>query len=96
MTLIDKKEPSLEASKKRPLTVSSVFKILHKILCVKEKIFVQYGFRKNRSTTDCVFMILAAMRTAKKRHRSTSISFYDIAKAYDSVCRELLYTKLRS
>ena len=46
MTLIDKKEPSLEASKKLPLTVSSV------IVCERENFygFVQYGFRKNRST----------------------------------------------
>ena len=68
------------------------------IVCERENFygFVQYGFRRNRSTTDCVFMILAAIRTAKKRHRSISIAFCDIAKAYDSVCRELLYTKLRS
>ena len=106
MTLIDKKEPSLEASKKRPLTVSSVFlsiitKIMHKrmgTVCERENLygFVQYGFRKNRSTTDCVLMILAAIRTAKRKHRSISIAFCDIAKAYDSVCRELLYSKLRS
>ena len=106
MTLIDKKEPSLEISKKRPLTVSSVMlcvitKILHarmNIICEREKLYgiVQYGFRKQRSTTDCVFIILSAIKTARRKHKTISIAFCDIAKAYDSVCRELLYTKLRN
>ena len=55
---------------------------------------VQYGFRSGRSTTDCVFMLLAAVRKAKRKGHSVSIAFCDIAKAYDSVNRELLYTKL--
>ncbi|XP_023328114.1 uncharacterized protein LOC111701175, partial [Eurytemora carolleeae] len=105
MTLIDKKEPSLEVSKKRPITVSSVMlsiitKIIHKRMnkiCEREGFYgsVQYGFRQKRSTTDCVLMILAALRVAKRKKQCISLAFCDIAKAYDSVCRELLYTKLR-
>ena len=41
-------------------------------------------------------MILAALRSAKRKHQSILLAFCDIAKAYDSVCQELLYTKLRS
>ena len=106
MTLIDKKEPSLEVIKKRPLTVSSgvlsvLTKILHKCMneiCEREGFYglVQYGFRKNRSTSDYVFLILAALRLAKRKKQWNSLAFCDIAKVYDSVCRELLYTKLRS
>ena len=106
MTLIDKKEPSLEVAKKRPITVSSVMlsmvtKIVQKrmdSICEREGFYgpVQYGFRSRKSTVDCVFMILAALRKAKRKHQSISLAFCDIAKAYDSVCRELLYTKLRS
>ena len=106
MTLIDKKEPSLEVSKKRPLTVSSLLlsvltKLLHErmnVICEREDLYgiVQYGFRKQRSTTDCVFIIINAIKEAKRKHKTISIAFCDIAKAYDSVCRELLYTKLRS
>ena len=40
-------------------------------------------------------MILAALRAAKRKHKAISLAFCDIAKAYDTVCRELLYTKLR-
>ena len=50
---------------------------------------------KKRSTVDCVFMIFAALRAAKRKHKAISLAFCDIAKAYDTVCRELLYTKLR-
>jgi len=106
MTLMDKKEPSLEVAKKRPLTVSSVVlsvltKIVHKrmnVICEREGFYgsIQYGFRQKRSTVDCVFMILAALRAAKRKHKAISLAFCDIAKAYDTVCRELLYTKLRS
>ena len=104
MTLIDKKKPSLEVSEKRPLTVPNLFlsvltKLLHKRMdpiCEEEGFYgtVQYGFRSGRSTTDCVFAILAVIREAKRQHRSISIAFCDLAKAYDSICRELLYVKL--
>jgi len=39
-------------------------------------------------------MLLAAVRKAKRKGHSVSIAFCDIAKAYDSVNRELLYAKL--
>ena len=104
MTLIDKKLPSLLVSNKRPLTVSCVIlsvitKIMHgrmDKICENNGYYgtVQYGFRSGRSTSDCVFMLLAAVRKAKKKGHSVSIAFCDIAKAYDSVNRELIYAKL--
>ena len=104
MTLIDKKSPSLLVSQKHPLTVSCVIlsvitKIMHArmdTICEKNGYYgkVQYGFRSGRSTSDCVFMLLSAVRKAKKNGHTVSIAFCDIAKAYDSVNRELLYTKL--
>ena len=104
MTLIDKKLPSQVVTGKRPLTVSSVVlnlftKIIHERMdriCEEEGYYgpIQFGFRSGRSTTDCVFILLAAIRKAKKRNHVISLAFCDIAKAYDSVNRELLYTKL--
>ena len=106
ITLIDKKEPSLLLNKKRPLCVSSVIlsvvtKILHSRMdkvCERDGLYgkIQYGFRKGRSTSDCVFMLLAAIRKAKKKNHTLSIACCDIAKACDSVNRELLYIKLDS
>ena len=98
MTLIDKKEPSLLVGKKCPLCVTSVMlrlvtKILHARMdkvCEREGFYgkVQYGFRKGRSTSECVFMLLAAIRKAKKKKQVLTIAFFDIAKAYNSVNKE--------
>ena len=104
MTLIDKKQPSLEVKGKQPLTVSSLIlnlftKIVHSRMdpiCEREGYYgpVQYGFRAGRSTADCVLIILAALCKANAWNQSVSLAFCDIAKAYDSVDRELLYCKL--
>ena len=58
MTLIDKKEPSLEVNKKKPLMVSSVDlsvlnKIVHKRMneiCERDGFYehIQYGFRQKK------------------------------------------------
>ena len=92
MTLIDKKQPSLEVKGKRPLNVSSILlnlftKIVHSRMnpiCEREGYCgpVQYGFRTGRSTADCVLIILAKAK-AKAKNQSVSLAFCDIAKAYD-------------
>ena len=98
MTLIDKKQPSLLVTGKCPLTVSSVIlnlftKIIHQQMdkiCEEEGLYgpVQYGFRKGKSTSECVFVLLSAIRQAKKRTiESQKLMTLD---------RELLYTKLDS
>ena len=57
---------------------------------------VKYGFRKNPTMSDCLFIFLAAIPRAKRKGQTISIVFCDIAKAYDSVDQELLYLKLDS
>ena len=104
MTLIDKKEASLKISNKRPITVSNLMlsvitkTINYRMLkiCERENLFgdTQYGFRPGRSTTDCIFLLLAAVRKAKKKKYRISVAFCDLQKAYDSVDRETLYKKL--
>jgi len=49
---------------------------------------------KKRPTVDFVFMIPVALKASKRKHNTISLAF--IEKAYDKVCRELLYTKLRN
>ena len=41
-----------------------------------------------------LLVLLAAIKKAKRKNHSLSVAFCDIAKAYDSVNRELFYTKL--
>ena len=106
MTLIDKKESSMQISKKRPLTVSSQLQsIITKVLNERmNKVFermgffrpTQYGFRSSRSTSDCIFLLLRAITKARKKKYKISVAFCDLTKAYDSVNREILYKKLVS
>ena len=50
----------------------------------------QFSMGSGQAAADCVLIILAAIRKAKAKNQA----FFDIAKAYDSVDRELLYCKL--
>ena len=97
ITFIDKKELSL-LNKERPLCVTSVIlslvtKILHTSY-MKEKVSMgRFNMAYKRETTNCLFMLLAAIRKAKKKH-TLSFKCCDIAKSYDSVNRELMFLKL--
>ena len=78
-----------------------ISKVMHEkmnMICEKNGYHgkVQYGFRSGRSTSDCVFMLLSAVRKANKKGHTVSIAFCDIAKAYDSVNWELLYTEINT
>ena len=53
-----------------------------------------YGFRAGRSTSDCIFLLLAAVRKARRKKYKISVAFCDLKKAYDSVDREILYDVL--
>ena len=63
----------------------------------RENLFgaTQYGFRPSRYTTDCIFLLLAAICKAKKKKFKISMAFCDLQKAYDSVNREILYKLLQ-
>ena len=75
MTLIEKK-PSLEVSKKvlfSSVMLSVITKLMHEcmnLICVIENLYgiVQYGLRKQRSTTDCVFIVDNAIKEPGLKH----------------------------
>ena len=84
MTLIDKKSTSLLVSQKCPLTACVILSVITKIMhgrmdkiCEENGYYgkVQYGFRSGRSTSDCVFMLLAAIRKAKRKGHTVTIAF---------------------
>ena len=54
----------------------------------------QNGFRKNRSTLDHLHSITSIIENRKLRKLSTFTAFIDFKKAYDTVSRKLLFTKL--
>ena len=82
------------------LILNLVTKIIHSLkdkICETDRFYrsTQFGFRKGSSTSDCVFILLAAIRRAKKRNNTVSLAFCHIM-TYDSVNRVLLYIKLDS
>ena len=55
---------------------------------------MQNGFRKHRSTVDHISSLTSIIQTRKLQKRSTFTAFIDFKKAYDTIDRNLLFTKL--
>lgn len=58
----------------------------------------QFGFRKKRSTIDCVFVLHTAVSSSQlaRPKKTVYCAFIDLLKAFDCVPRNLLIHKLRS
>ena len=54
----------------------------------------QFGFRKNRRTTDALYIILTTSLIANKNKTPIYLTFVDLAKAFDSINHYLLWLKL--
>ena len=54
----------------------------------------QNGFRRNRSTIDHLCSFTSLIDTRKKLKQSTFCAFIDLKKAYDTVNRDILWTKM--
>ena len=54
----------------------------------------QFGFRKNRRTTDALYIILTTSLIANKNKTPIYLAFVDLAKAFDSINHNLLWLKL--
>ena len=50
----------------------------------------QFGFRKERSTTEAISILQTAMSKSKKSKDPLYIAFIDLEKAYDRVDRKAL------
>ena len=51
----------------------------------------QCGFRKERGTTDMIFAIRQLQEKCQEQHRDLFLTFVDLTKAFDTVCREGLW-----
>ena len=56
----------------------------------------QNGFRKGRNTIDHISTLTSIVETRKLKGKSTFTAFIDFKKAYDSINRTLLFTKLNN
>ena len=65
--------------------------IIERLRDTYEKILMknQFGFRKNRSTTDAIFIVREAIRSTKK---PLHLCFIDLRAAYDHIDRDMLFS----
>ena len=54
----------------------------------------QYGFRKGRGTTDCIFILHGIIESALSKGKQLYAAFIDYEKAYDYLDRGLIWAKL--
>jgi hypothetical protein len=81
--------------------LSTAYKILSNILLARLTPYIskiigyqQYGFRRNRCTTDQIFYIQQILEKKWDYNGAVHLLFIDFKKAYDSVKREVLYNIL--
>jgi hypothetical protein len=55
----------------------------------------QHGFRRNNSTQEAILVLKLAMEKARRTGQPICLTFVDLAKAYDSVPRSLLWDTAR-
>ena len=106
ITLIHKKGLRAKLGNYRPITVlislSGFYsKLLNeRLICVVEthKLLgeIQNGFRKDRCGSDNLFILNTVLWKARALAKKVHLGFVDISKAYDSVNREILWSKLEA
>ena len=104
VVLIHKKDSVSDISNYRPLTVltcmcATFSKVMNARLTEvveRHKLLgeVQNGFRKDRSCADSAFILNSVLWKSIAKKKKINLAFLDLAKAYDSVCRETLWKKL--
>ena len=104
VVLVHKKGPESDINNYRPLTVltsmnATYSKLLNSRLTeVVERHRLlgegQNGFRKDRGGTDSAFALNTVLWKSFAQKKKVHLSFIDLQKAYDSVCRETLWKKL--
>ena len=105
VVLVHKKGSKSEASNYRPITVltsmnSTYGKLMNARLtkvveCHQLLGEIQSGFRKSRSGSDSAFVLNTALWKMASKRKKVHVSFLDLQKAYDSISRPVLWSKMR-
>ena len=105
VVLIHKKGSKTDAGNYRPITVlTAIGGVYSKILNARLTEVVerhqllgevQHGFRKGRSGADSAFVLNTVLWKSLAKQKKVHLSFLDLAKAYDSVDRSVLWSKMR-
>ena len=102
---IYKKSDTQQPANYRPITLlSSLCKLYTSILCRRitewataNYVFseAQFGFRPTYSTMDACFTLNLLVNRSVSDKRKLCCAFIDFSTAFDSVCRNILYEKLK-
>ena len=105
LVLIHKKGATTDIFNYRPLTIltsmSSLFtKVLNKRLTKVVEGHgllgqIQNGFRKGRSGNDAAFILNTVLSKVAAKNKKVHLGFLDLVKAYDSVDRGVLWSKMK-
>ena len=52
---------------------------------------IQFGFRRDKRTTDAIFILTKIIEQRRKNSKKTALAFLDIKKAYYRVDRQILW-----
>ena len=98
--LKDRAGPNDNIDNTRPITLSDTISGIFEfyLLSVMSKIPTskgQFGFKKNSSTQNAIFLVRETTRILKEKKRFAYIAFCDFSKAFDRVNRSKLLWKLK-
>lgn len=101
---IFKKDDKAKIDNYRPITLIPILsKIYEKVMHAKLTSFFnkyhilnerQYGFQKNKSTSHAIFDLVRETMFGLNEKSYTTALFFDMSKAFDFVCHDLLLKKL--
>ena len=105
VTLVHKKGASVDVSNYRPITVLTAMNATYSRLLNARLVEVverhrllgevQNGFRKGRSGSESAFVLNSVLWKSFAKRKKVHVSFLDLQKAYDSVDRDVLWSKMR-
>ena len=101
---IHKKGDKSNPANYRGITIINVFAKIFSLLlrnrinqwCEENDKFndAQFGFRENRSTSDCIFILHSIIQNVLANKSKLFCAFIDYEKAFDTVVRDALWVKL--
>jgi hypothetical protein len=106
IVLIPKKKDSKRPQDMRPITLlNSTYKLLDKLITLrlqndiqkkKNMNEAQAGFTKNRSCPGQIFILNTIIEIREKKNTPTYCAYLDLAKAFDSVGRKMLFDTMET